>query len=434
VRVPLRFTPVRGSCSFDRHVDCSVLKEQLERLISPLPVDRFVDEHWNTRPVFIAGAADKFREICDPEMWRSMRHATELDAARVDEHGVQTQFRIERSQIAPLYDDSHTICGDVSHDPSIAPLLARFGRDLGLAGGLPFAKLYASPDGGGFTLHLDTFHVFVLQLSGSKRWRFSKQPAVEAPLHPGRLDSDGGPVWGGEHDGDLMTLDDGAPVAAPDLAAFDEATLTPGDCLYLPPGTWHLPNAIGHSVALSISPPRAPVYHLVARALEDLLMQRSAWRQDVFALDHEAASAGAAPRAVVDTFAARVAELSEMLPRLDQRALHRVWRINQAALQEPQSEQPAAGALQARDVLEHASAQLQRYLVAPAPGGAEEIFFYAGGAEWSLPIEALTFVETLAGAQRFRVDEARAWDEKLSWDDVKEILGQLLAADLLRRV
>jgi ribosomal protein L16 Arg81 hydroxylase len=401
------------------------LREQLDQLIGPLGADRFFADHWAKCPVFIEGADDKFSHICDPEMWRTMQHATELDAAQVDERGVQTQFRVKPAQIESLYQSGHTICANVSRDPAILPLLVRFGRDMGMAGGLPFAKLYASPDGGGFTLHLDTFHVFVLQLSGSKRWQFSRQPVVDVPLHPGKLDAGGRPVWGGARDGEPMTRDDGALVEVPNLSDFDEATLTPGDLLYLPPGSWHLPHAVGHSVGLSISPPRAPVYHLVARVLEDLLLQQAAWRRDV------------PPDAMEQTFAARVTDLRAELAKLDQRALQRVWRINRAALgQQAALAEPAPTEtvpLRSDDVLTHLGDEVQRYLVAPTLGGPDEIFFYAGGAEWSLPIEALTFVKALAATERFVVDDARSWDEALSSEDVKEILGQLLAAGMLRR-
>jgi len=91
------------------------------------------------------------------------------------------------------------------------------------------------------------------------------------------------------------------------------------------------------------------------------------------------------------------------------------------------------GALQPTDVLLHAGEEVQRYLVAPTLAGADEIFFYAGGAEWSLPIEALKFVKALAATERFSVDDARGWDASLSADDINAILGQLLEAGLLRR-
>ena len=74
--------------------------------------------------------------------------------------------------------------------------------------------------------------------------------------------------------------------------------------------------AVGRSVALSISPPRTPIYQLVARVLEDHLSTRAAWRRDVD------------PHTAARTFEERIADLRAMLDELDQRTLHRVWRIN----------------------------------------------------------------------------------------------------------
>jgi bifunctional lysine-specific demethylase and histidyl-hydroxylase NO66 len=88
----------------------------------------------------------------------------------------------------------------------------------GLEQGLGFpvqANAYATPASAqGFAVHHDTHDVFVLQVSGRKRWRVYA-PVLELPLGPQR--------WSG--------ADPGEPV--------DELTLEPGDTLYLPRGWPH---------------------------------------------------------------------------------------------------------------------------------------------------------------------------------------------------
>jgi uncharacterized RmlC-like cupin family protein len=94
---------------------------------------------------------------------------------------------------------------------------AAYCRGLELRLGFPVqANAYATPAGAqGFAAHHDTHDVFVLQVSGSKRWRIY-EPVVELPLS--------GQRW--SHD-----LEPAAPV--------DDLTLRPGDTLYLPRGWPH---------------------------------------------------------------------------------------------------------------------------------------------------------------------------------------------------
>src|SRR5205814_1310670 len=102
-----------------------------------------------------------------------------------------------------------TICAEVSSDPSVARFLRSFARAFALAGGPPFARVYASPDGRGFAAHADKFHVFVLQLEGEKEWKISRSPAIAAPLDGIHLDVQGSPVL---RSGERLRADDGSPV------------------------------------------------------------------------------------------------------------------------------------------------------------------------------------------------------------------------------
>jgi len=95
---------------------------------------------------------------------------------------------------------------------------ALYCRGLEQALGLPVqANAYATPAGAqGFAVHHDTHDVFVLQVSGCKRWRIYA-PVVELPLKSQRWSPELG--------------DPGAPVS--------DITLDAGDTLYLPRGWPH---------------------------------------------------------------------------------------------------------------------------------------------------------------------------------------------------
>jgi hypothetical protein len=96
--------------------------------------------------------------------------------------------------------------------------LARFCRALEAELGHPVqANSYYTPrDSQGFAVHHDTHDVFVLQVSGAKRW-LVYDPALELPLKQQRWSKD---------------LGEPGPVVL-------DLTLRPGDTLYLPRGWLH---------------------------------------------------------------------------------------------------------------------------------------------------------------------------------------------------
>lgn len=385
-----------------------------------------LEEHWGRSPLVIRGARDKFRSLLDVERDRWMTHAERIEAVAHESGGGQRHVAITRDRIADELTAGRTICADVTRDPMIAPTLLRLAHELQLVG-TPFAKVYASPPDHGFALHFDSFHVLVCQLVGRKRWRFGRRPAVQAPVTSGKIGPAGEPVWGAPRDGEAIVGDDGAPLATPADEDLDACTLAPGDALYLPPGTWHVARAEGRSLAVSISPPRTPIYEIIGKVLEEHLAEIPAFRRDVFApLGDEAI-----PPSVARDFRERLADLGAVVAGLDERALHRVWRINASAHDVASAVSPRASG---GEGYRHASPAVRRYLVAPsAPGGVDAIHFYSGGSEWALPIEARAFIEALCAHPRFDVAQARSFDPSLADEDVDEILGELVGAGLLER-
>ncbi|SOZ15850.1 conserved hypothetical protein, COG2850 [Cupriavidus taiwanensis] len=122
------------------------------------------------------------------------------------------------------------------HDAAAAELMGRFRF-------VPDARLddvmisYAT-DGGGVGPHFDSYDVFLLQVSGRRRWRISSQTSLE--LIP---------------DMPLKIL--------ADFSAEQEWVLEPGDMLYLPPQYAHDGIAEGECMTCSIGF-RAPAYRELA--------------------------------------------------------------------------------------------------------------------------------------------------------------------------
>jgi hypothetical protein len=409
---------------------------ELELMLDPVAPAAFFRDHWDRKPLHIAGPPDKFTRIYDVETWESFEGVGVLKAVTTDDKGVQVEMPILAEQAGTLFMAGLTICADVSNAPRMAPFLREFRRELDLPGGEPFAKLYASNDGRGFAVHADKHHVFVLQISGKKEWRFSRTPVLASPTEGLFLGGSGQPHWTGLDPRESALRDDGTPVPPPDLAAFDTALLEPGHCLYLPPGTWHVARAIGHSIAVSISPQRTNVMELFVQAIQDLFANRHEWRQDLIAPPDDLPPPGAIPPSISRQLDARLVELRESLGKMDARRLHRLWQRDVAAGQTSEvavPDIPVGDQIRRSDVFARVGGKPFRFIVAPARDSDEECCYFYRGGEWIVPIAARPFLTELGRHDEFRAESTLAWDRTLKFEDVRDILGTLLAAGVLER-
>lgn len=411
--------------------------KELARVLHPVSAEIFFRDHWDRRALHIPGPPEKLAGIYDAATWTRFEGVEDLKAVTTDPRGVQVEIPALPEQAGALFLRGFTICANVSQAPLVAPFLRAFRAELGLPGGPPFAKLYASNDGGGFAVHADKHHVFVLQVAGKKLWRYSREPAVEAPRDGLFMSASGQPSWSNGASGEGARHDDGRPVAAPDVEALESALLEPGHCLYLPPGTWHVARAQGHSIAVSVSPERATVADFVLAALRERLDERAAWRRDLFATPGEAPPAGGAPASLAAELGARMAELGEVLAGFDERRLHRLWSLGVAAGRDGGTGAPPGppddGEIRRSDVFARSDREPFHFVVAPSPAGdGDRCFFYRGG-EWSLPAAAREVLTQIAAREELRAEAALAWDRRLKFQDVRDILATLVAAGVLVR-
>jgi hypothetical protein len=403
-----------------------VIDDPLEVILRPLAVGEFLAAHWDREAVHVRGDVERYAELLDVADWRSKRGIGATDAARVDEHGVQHQHRIANDDIDAQLAAGATVCADVSTSPRLAVALQAL-RDRWAPGPDPaFAKLYASPPGAGFAMHMDAHHVFVLQLEGRKRWTYSPQPVLTAPLAGGKVV--------GEHavhtfprDGLPIVGDDGHPLAPPRSDELVTVELLPGDCLYVPPGSWHTTRAIESSVAVSVSPPRASALGFVMRALEQQLALVPALRRD---LVRTSLGAGAIPASVRASIDAVLAAVGELATSIDRRVLHRAWALQAHAKDGlTRAGEGTITPIRRKDVVEHVGPF--EWLVAPVEDG-EQLCLYRGGAEWTLPVDARGFIDALAEHPSFVAETAMAWDRRMDWNGTREFLEQLVGAGILR--
>jgi hypothetical protein len=409
---------------------------ELAKVLEPvLPADFFRD-HWNRRALHIPGPPEKFAALYDAETWTRFEGIDDLKAVTTDARGVQVEIPALAAQAGALFLNGFTICANVTEAPRVASFLSTFRADLPVPGGPPFAKLYASNDGRGFAVHADKHHVFVLQIAGQKQWRYSRVPVAPAPIDGLFLGPDGLPSWRNGHGAEQARLDDGAPIAPPDVASFDAALLEPGHCLYLPPGTWHVARAVGHSIAVSVSPECATVTDFFVAAVRELFAHDPAWRQELSGSPADDPVAGAIPAGIAGVLGARAAELRAAIDHLDERRLHRLWQLGVATAQSPTippKSWPASHEIHRADLLARADAGPFHFLVAPSPGGDEERCYFYRAGEWSLPAAAREVLTKLSAHDAFRAEEALAWDRRLKFQELREILATLVAAGVLER-
>ena len=217
----------------------------LRRLVS-VPAVEFADRYWGREPLlspadtlprgfedlFSNDAVDELvsrRALRAPFLRVAKNGTTLADRAYTDGGGVGAAIADQASddKLLALFADGATIVLQGLHrtwDPVLT-----FSQDLAADLGHPVqVNAYVTPaQNTGFSDHYDVHDVFVLQIAGEKRWRI-RPPVRRNPLRD--------EPWNDRR---------AAVEAAAQAPALIEATLRPGDCLYLPRGYLHAATALG---------------------------------------------------------------------------------------------------------------------------------------------------------------------------------------------
>lgn len=214
-------------------------------LLGGLSPQRFMRRHWHKAPLLVRQALPQVQPPIDRAGLFALAARDDVESRLVERHGRQWRLRagpLPRRALPPLARPGWTLLvqGLDLHLDAAHALLSRFRF-------VPDARLddlmvsYAS-DGGGVGPHMDSYDVFLLQVSGRRRWRIGR---CARP----RLRED---------------------VPLKMLAGFvpEQAwTLAPGDMLYLPPGWAHEGSAIGGDCMTASIGFRAPTDVELGQAL-----------------------------------------------------------------------------------------------------------------------------------------------------------------------
>ena len=162
--------------------------------------------------------------------------------------------QVSDDKLVRLFADGATMVLQALH--RVWPPIIAFSQSLAAELGHPVqANAYVTPpQNQGFSDHYDVHDVFVLQISGEKRWSIHP-PVLENPLRH--------QPWS-----DRRRAVEQAAEAPPSI----EAVLRPGDCLYLPRGFLHAAVALGGvSTHLTIGVHSWTRYALAEQLLEQAL-------------------------------------------------------------------------------------------------------------------------------------------------------------------
>lgn len=220
----------------------------LRRLLGGHATAAFFARYWHRKPLLVRDAMPGLARALTRDALFALAARDDVESRLVQKrHG---RYSLEngpfrRAQLArlPRRDWTLLVQGINLHDDAADALLRRFAF-------IPYARLddvmasYATP-GGGVGPHFDAYDVFLLQTMGRRRWRFGTQRDLSlVPRAPLRILRRFTP----QHD----------------------ATLAPGDLLYLPPQHAHDGTAVDECVTYSIGF-RAPLFQELAEAFVDHL-------------------------------------------------------------------------------------------------------------------------------------------------------------------
>ena len=203
-------------------------------LLGGLTPERFMQLHWEKKPLLIRAAIPGFQPLLDRAELLDLAAQDDVESRLIvqtrDSAGAQWRLRrgpLARRSLPPFKQPDWTLLvqGVDLHDERIHALLTQFRF-------VPDARLddlmisYAT-DGGGVGPHFDNYDVFLLQAHGRRRWRIGRQK-------------------------DKTLLPDMPLKILANFAPEQEFVLEPGDMLYLPPHWAHDGIAEGECMTYSI--------------------------------------------------------------------------------------------------------------------------------------------------------------------------------------
>lgn len=197
-------------------------------------IDKFLNEYWQKKPCLIRQAFENFESPIDPEELAGLACEKEVHSRLVLEKGGNTPWQL---RYGPFADKDFLSLPETHYSLLVSECEKWIPEFTDLIEQFQFIPRWRiddlmvsyAPPGGSVGPHNDEYDVFLLQAKGHRHWQYSDKRVDNPALIP---------------DIDLAIMQN---------FKFDhEATLAPGDMLYLPPGVAHFGAAVDRCLTCSI--------------------------------------------------------------------------------------------------------------------------------------------------------------------------------------
>jgi 50S ribosomal protein L16 3-hydroxylase len=254
------------------------MKKVLENLISPSPISEFFSAYENNKPMVVHGLSDSIYELTSLPMLSSLSDLLNCWPDSIQAH--LPDVRDEASSIDTTPKDAQKLFDNgmgllFNHADTKSEVLTRWLHELRSDLGLSAltngrCMLYATPKGGGTATHFDQNINFVLQLSGTKKWRLTPNTEVINPMSRHTL--------GLPTDPELESYLE-APLPLSIEENSEAVELRAGSLLFVPRGCWHSTEASSDALSLNFTYTAPTWIDLFTAALRGRLAQSDAWRE-----------------------------------------------------------------------------------------------------------------------------------------------------------
>ena len=190
--------------------------------------------------------------------------------AKQERHGRGATLRLLEEGHSVTIEDGESVC------PTLRIWKDALTRELGLVEPVAPPSIILSPAGSEVPPHHDGLELLVLHLRGRKRWWYGpREDSAYADYTYFPSERGPGPRGGTRP----RYRQDCDPPALKESGR--NATLEPGDCLFLPMGWWHQTEALADTVNVVFRLQAKPAYWVVAQAVADVLRQQPRWRRPI---------------------------------------------------------------------------------------------------------------------------------------------------------
>ena len=254
------------------------MKNKLQSILGPNRMSDFYESYTSNLPFLNHHPEDSLKELRDLPFLASLKALLNSWPKSVEAH--LPDVRDEASAIETnsananqLFNNGMALLFNEAHDisPVLTEWLHHLRQDLGLSSlTLGRCLIYATPDGKGTAPHFDQNINFVLQISGTKKWRMAPNKSVINPLTRHTMGLEVIPEM-------MSYLDQPLPVTMPDDSEVFE--LRPGSLLFVPRGYWHETEATGEALSLNFTYSAPTWIDLLSAALRGRLAQSPEWRE-----------------------------------------------------------------------------------------------------------------------------------------------------------